>query len=359
MNGNESVSVVIPAYNAERFIVDAIKSCFNQTYRPIEILVINDGSTDSTVDVVNGLSDIIPDDKVELRLIDIGENRGAANALNVGFSSAKGAYICWLSADDMFVDKKKVEKQVAQMNKTEALWSYYRDFYTGTSLSKSRLVKSSHLPRLRILDPLFIRNPDLRLISLFFKNPINGSSIMIRKDSIEAYGQFDPITTNVDGDGDLWMRYSALKLKLSALKGATVFYRENPAQTSKKKTVMIYGCELTRMRMLITLQKRGNLSKLIKKFTLYFPIIVKAKKHFERPFTSEFLFNYILDHEREFNRVFRKYIRKSLNDVKKHANYLMLDKDKFSKDLKLFMESHAFKKFEETFFKNDGLQWKK
>ena len=247
----ELVSVVIPAYNAERFIEDSVKSCFNQTYRPIEVVVVDDGSTDATPDLVNDLCDSVPDNEVELRMIDIGENKGAANALNVGFSNAQGNHICWLSADDMFLDERKVERQVNFMSRTGALWSYFKGSYVGETVPTATLTRSSFLPYARIMDPLFIRDHELRLMMLLFRNPINGSSVMIRKDCIAQHGQFDPITKNVDADGDLWMRYSALKLKLTALNGAAVFYREHPVQTSKKKSLMIYGCELTRMRILI------------------------------------------------------------------------------------------------------------
>ncbi len=356
MSQKETVSVVIPAYNAEKFIRDAVRSCFNQTYRPVEVVVVNDGSTDSTVDAVNDLNESIPDGELELRMIDIGENKGSANALNVGFSEARGDYVCWLSADDVFIDRGKIEVQVAHVSKAKALWSYFRDFYTGSSLFDANLVRSSYLPRLRFLDSFFIHSSNLRLMLLLFKNPLNGSSVMISKKCIEAYGQFDPITRNVDGDGDLWMRYSALCLRLSALRGAPVFYREHAMQTSKRKSLMMYGCELTRMRILLTLGKEGNLTKLIKNFTPFFPIIISAKKHFERPFVSEFLFNYILDHRREFNRAFVKYVRNSLHSVRNHPNYISLDRGKFLKDLELFMKSHTFKRFKELY---EDSQWRK
>jgi len=351
MSQKEIVSVVIPAYNAANFIEDAVKSCFNQVYRPIEVIVVNDGSTDSTVDVVNALSSLVSENQLELRIIDIGLNKGAANALNVGFSNAKGAFICWLSADDVFINREKIEKQVTHMSRTTADWSYFRDFYSGLTLSDANLKRTSYLPRLRIIDPLFIRNNNLRLMMLLFRNPINGSSIMIRRESAETYGSFDPITRNVDGDGDLWMRYSALRLKLSTLKGAPVFYRGHPSQTSKKKELMMYGSELTRMRMLLTLEKKGNLMKLIKIFIPYFPIILRSKLHFERPFVSEFLFDYILDNKGEFNRVFLKYIKGQLNGLRRHKNYLLLDRKRFLNDLELFMESHTFKEFEKVFLK--------
>lgn len=356
MGEREIVSVVIPAYNAERFIKDAVISCFRQTYRPLEIVVVNDGSTDSTVDVINDTSKSVSGGGLELKLMDIGENKGAANALNVGFSKATGSYICWLSADDVFTDRKKIETQVAHVAKTEALWSYFRDFYSGSSFSEARMVRSSFLPRLRFLDSLFIQSPDLRLMLLLFKNPLNGSSAMIRKKCVETYGQFDPITRNVDGDGDLWMRYSALGLKLSALKGAPVFYRQHTTQTSKGRSRMMYGSELTRMRILLALEKEGNLTRLIKKFTPFFPIVIGARKHFERPFVSEFLFGYILGHPGDFDRVFLKYIRLCLSSLKSHPNYLSIDKDRFLIDLDSFVNSHTFKMFKELY---EGQQWRK
>jgi glycosyltransferase involved in cell wall biosynthesis len=349
MNENTMVTVVIPAYNAEEFIEDAVKSCFNQTYRPMETIVVNDGSTDATANTVKVLADVFCSSDFKLRLIDVGKNMGAANALNVGFSNAKGAYVCWLSADDIFIDREKIKKQIGYMKRTGADWGYFRDFYSGANTSTARLVKSSYLPRLRILDPLFIHDSDLRLATLLFRNPVNGSSVMIKKDCVESYGQFDPSMRNIDADGDLWMRYSALKLKLCALKGASVFLREHEKQTSKRKEYMMYGSELTRIRILRALEKKGNLTKVIKKFTPFLPIILKAKNHFERPLVSEFLFSYIIENKNKFNYLLFKSAQRSLTDVKNHRNYQSIDKNKFAEDLELLTRSDTFAKFEATF----------
>jgi glycosyltransferase involved in cell wall biosynthesis len=347
MNENTRVSVVIPAYNAEDFIEDAVKSCFRQTYRPIETVVVNDGSTDATVNKVKSLASSLPADSFELRLIDIGTNMGAANALNVGFSNAEGEYICWLSADDMFIDKKKVKKQVAHMKRTRANWSYFKSCYMGTSLSSAKLVLPSYLPKLLMFDSLFNHNPDLRLAALLFRNPINGSSVMIKKEAAESYGQFDPITRNIDGDGDLWLRYSALKLKLEAVDGAPVFYREHGKQTSKRIDRMIYGCELTRIRMLKALEKNNRLEIIIKKLAPFLPVILKTKQHFRRPLVSEFLFNYIINNRAKFDWFLFKMAENSLKNIKNHGNYRNIDKNKFAKDLELLMRSEIFKRFEE------------
>jgi glycosyltransferase involved in cell wall biosynthesis len=348
MNENRLVTVVIPAYNAAEFIEDAVKSCSNQTYRPMEIIVVNDGSTDATANEVKALADAFCSSDLELRLVDVGRNMGAANALNLGFSDAKGAYVCWLSADDMFIDREKVKKQIARMKRTGADWGYFRDFYNGPTTSAARLVRSSYLPRLRVLDRLFIRDPDLRLAMLLFKNPVNGSSVAIKKDCVESYGQFDPILRNVDADGDLWLRYSALKLKLCALKSAPVFLREHGKQTSKKKEDMMYGSELTRIRILRVLERKEKLAKAIRKFTPFLPIILRAKKHFDRPLVSEFLFNYIAENKNRFNYFLYKSARRALSDVRNHRNYQSIDKNRFAEDLKSLEKSETFAKFEAT-----------
>lgn len=351
MSEHTRVTVVIPAYNAEDFIEDAVKSCFNQSYRPMETIVVNDGSIDTTEDKVKVLVASLCGSDFNLRLIDTGKNMGAANALNIGFSNAEGAYVCWLSADDIFIDREKIENQISYMKRNGADWSYFRDYYAGSSISTSRLVRSSYLPRLRILDPFFVRDADLRLAILFFRNPINGSSVVIKKDCIKTHAHFDPSTRNVDGDGDLWMRYSALKLELCALKGAPVFYREHGEQTSKRKAAMIYGCELTRMRMLHALEKTKKLAEIIKKLSPFLPILLKAGKHFERPFVSEFLFSYIIKNKKKFNHILFRLAQRSLNDVRNHKNYQSLDKSEFSQDLELLMRSDVFTKFESAFKK--------
>jgi glycosyltransferase involved in cell wall biosynthesis len=355
MKEKELVSIVIPAFNAQDFIRYAVKSCFYQTYRPLEVVVVNDGSTDSTFEVVRSLFNSTTVGEAQVKLLDIGQNRGAANALRVGFSRSKGAYVCWLSADDMFINRKKIEKQVAWMTRTGALWSYYRNAYQGETLSNANLQRNSYLPHLGFLDPLFINDSNLRLMLLLFRNPINGSSIMIRRDCFETFGLFDPLTRNVDPDGDLWMRYSILKLKLVAIRGAPVFYRQHSNQTSNKRYLMLRGMELTRMRILMTLEKKGVLAQLIRRVAPFFPFILATREHLAMPFVSEFVFNYILDHKRQFNRIVVKCSRKSLAAIKNHPTYLLLDRDEFMRDLEVFRESREFRKFEEIVFKNQSL----
>jgi glycosyltransferase involved in cell wall biosynthesis len=96
--------VIIPCYNAERWIGEAIQSCLNQTYAPIEVIVIDDGSTDKSLDAIKSLGNKIRWES--------GPNRGGNHARNRGFSISSGHYIQFLDADDYLLPEK-IARQVA------------------------------------------------------------------------------------------------------------------------------------------------------------------------------------------------------------------------------------------------------
>lgn len=106
------VSVVIPAYNHEKFIGPAIDSVLNQSWQDLELLVIDDGSTDRTADVVNGYDD--PRLSYYYQ-----ENQDAYNTINRGLSMAGGEYIAILNSDDVYATNR-LERMVEQQRKTGA-----------------------------------------------------------------------------------------------------------------------------------------------------------------------------------------------------------------------------------------------
>lgn len=109
------VSVVMPSYNAEKFIVEAITSVINQTYSHWELIVVDDCSTDGTQEIVK--SYIEKDSRI--RLIAKKKNSGVANTRNIGINEAKGQFIALLDSDDVW-EKKKLEKQIQLQQKTKA-----------------------------------------------------------------------------------------------------------------------------------------------------------------------------------------------------------------------------------------------
>lgn len=104
------VSVIIPCFNAEKWIAEAIDSCFNQTYSAVEVIVVDDGSTDGSLDVIKRYGDKI--------IWETGLNRGGNYARNRGFALSKGEYIQYLDADDYLLPEK-LERQVQFLEETE------------------------------------------------------------------------------------------------------------------------------------------------------------------------------------------------------------------------------------------------
>lgn len=118
------VSVVIPLHNAEQYIGEAIESINNQTYRSIEIIIVDDGSTDQSLAVAKNFE---KDHITILRQ----ENKGASAARNTGLAQAKGKYIQYLDADDL-LSPNKIEAQVKLLEANEGylslcVTSYFKD----------------------------------------------------------------------------------------------------------------------------------------------------------------------------------------------------------------------------------------
>jgi glycosyltransferase involved in cell wall biosynthesis len=105
------VSIIIPCYNAERWGAEAVQSCLDQTYKTIEIIVVDDGSTDGSLKVLSGFRDKI--------ILETGPNRGGNHARNRGIELSRGDYIQFLDADDYLLPEK-IKRQVHFLEETRA-----------------------------------------------------------------------------------------------------------------------------------------------------------------------------------------------------------------------------------------------
>ena len=125
MSDNEkTVSVIIPVYNVKDYIRDTVDSVLTQTWQDWELLRVEDGSTDGTRELLETYLERIRDERI--RLICLPENGGAANARNQGLLQAKGRYIAYLDADDLW-EKEKLEKELlfAERNRAGFVFTGY------------------------------------------------------------------------------------------------------------------------------------------------------------------------------------------------------------------------------------------
>ncbi len=145
-----NISVVVPAYNAERSIGETIESILNQTMPPTEVIVIDDGSLDGTAGVVRGFGTRV---KYERQ-----ENAGASAARNRGIALAKGEYLAFLDADDLWLPQK-LEKQIALLERNPDLRWVYSDafiFADGQPESTTRVGRHLKLRSGNIFEALLL-----------------------------------------------------------------------------------------------------------------------------------------------------------------------------------------------------------
>lgn len=107
MHKHPFISVIMPVYNGEAYIEDALNSIFDQQYSNLEIIIVDDGSTDRTAEIIQA--------KYPHVLLLHQSNQGPASAKNLGIAHATGEYFAFLDADDLWIDKK-IQSQVEKFN---------------------------------------------------------------------------------------------------------------------------------------------------------------------------------------------------------------------------------------------------
>lgn len=120
------VSVIVPVYNASSYIPQCIESLLNQTYQNIEIILINDGSTDDSLSICESYAE--KDRRIIVHSI---KNSGVSTARNVGMNIATGDYITFVDSDD-WAELNMLEYAVTKLKKTESdivIWSYFKNYY--------------------------------------------------------------------------------------------------------------------------------------------------------------------------------------------------------------------------------------
>lgn len=210
------VSIIIPTFNYAGYIRETVESALAQTYKHVEVIVIDDGSTDDTREVI---SDLIESNRLKYFYQD---NRGLAAARNTGIRIAKGKYISFLDSDDL-ISPKKVEVQAESLEGRQEYGVAFSDFRYFADSDKTHLI----LPRVR-----YSGDPTLRMIICGEVMPIH--SALIRRDVLKETDWFDESLESCE-DYDFWIRLKVRNIKFLYIDEVLALYRLHSNQMSRHR----------------------------------------------------------------------------------------------------------------------------
>jgi len=163
---NPLVSVVIPTYNRENHIITAVTSVLNQTYQNFEIIIIDDGSTDRTVEFAKSIAD------PRIKVMELSKNTGGTWPRNVGIEKSKGEYIALLDSDDEW-HCQKLEKQLDFVKDVDTdRFLCFTDLYLFNEKKEKLRVNTPFGQTQDIMDYIFIDNNCVQTSSFLFPNQL-------------------------------------------------------------------------------------------------------------------------------------------------------------------------------------------
>jgi len=188
---SQLASVIIIFLNAEKFIQEAIESVFTQIYNNWELLLVDDGSTDASTEIALRYAEQYPG-KVRYLEHDGHQNRGMSASRNLGIGNAKGAYIAFLDADDVWLPHK-LEQQVEILNShPEAAMIYGRAQWWYSWTGNPEDIPRDSIQALGVQSNLLIE--PTKLITLFLQNEVavpGPSCILVRHEIVESMNGFE------------------------------------------------------------------------------------------------------------------------------------------------------------------------
>lgn len=209
------VSVLMPAFNAEKHIAQAIESILQQTYSHFELLILDDGSTDRTKEIIDQFDD------GRIVRIDLTENQGLVRARNQLVAAAKGKYIAFLDADDIALPNRlQLQVSFLALGEADICGGAYYSLYDGSGKIKSSKQRYS--------------DADIRAL-ITVCSPLCNPAVMGRADIFKKH----PYQTGKDyaEDYSLWAELALAGCRFANLHEKLITYRIHSSQTSQVKNL--------------------------------------------------------------------------------------------------------------------------
>lgn len=222
----------MPAYNAQKYIAQSIESVLKQNYLNFELVIVDDGSKDNTLSIINLYAGL----DHRIKVFSLGSNIGLAKVRNYATSVATGKYIALLDSDDICSKNRFIEQiRILEIGMCDVCVSEY--YTLDMNSGKKRYRKR------------YESDADLRALLTIY-NPICNSTAMMLRDTLIRY----PYQENLDGgpeDYDLWVRLAMAGYTFWTVKSALVTYRLHQDQVSRQKEeLMLKLFNLIRLKYL-------------------------------------------------------------------------------------------------------------
>lgn len=222
------VSIVIPCFNQGQYLSDAIQSCMDQTYKNIEIIVVNDGSSQADTTIIESIVGKFP---LQIKYISQ-TNRGPASARNAGWRQAKGNFIQFLDADDVLLTSK-IERCIQELINFPDVAVAYTDYEIRAedlSTKHSNQRPNWIMPQGQILEPL------LNQVSCYFVP----ACALVRPQWLDRIKGFNEDFRGVE-DWYLWVAIASYGGLYRYIDEPLTWYRNTPNSLSKQPLLMAYA----------------------------------------------------------------------------------------------------------------------
>ena len=215
------VSIIIPAYNRAGMILTAVESVLAQTYPDWEAIIVDDGSSDNTREVVAGVKD------ARVRYI-YQDNKGLPDARNTGIRASSGEYVAFLDSDDAFLPEKLM-LQVPVLDATPQI-----GLVAGGFVEVDMDMRPLHEIR------PWVKNPTLDLLDWVRTCSFCVGSPLVRRAWLDKAGLFDETMRYVE-DWDLWLRLASMSCRMQWLKEPVYLYRMHASSMVRQAVMMKNG----------------------------------------------------------------------------------------------------------------------